>query len=256
MNNSNAVVLPPSALSDVASPDVSNKYTFIPTMRVVNVLHNEGWSIVKTAAKKPRTADPAYTQHLIEFEHSELKSVSDDTNLRILLKNSHNGMSSFQFLLGLYRIVCSNGLVVSKGTAQSYSVRHVGYTDAKVASALKAITTKAPLVSNQIEAMQNTAIDNAIAWHYAGTVLHDLDIQVNQYNINQLTKENHRAADNAPNVWTLYNRVQERILKGKAYVNTDSIGGMRKLRAIKSIDRQISVNQRLWELAVSYTQTP
>jgi hypothetical protein len=254
MNNSNAVELPLAALAEAPEEGLSNRYAFIPTMRVINVLQNEGWSIVKAAAKRSRTTNPNFTQHLIEFEHTELKSVSNDTNLRILLKNSHNGMSSFQFLLGLYRIVCSNGLVVSKGTAQSYSVRHVGYTDGKVAAALRAITAKAPMVSNQIESMQNTTADDAIAWHYAATVLHDLDIQVNQYNINQLTNENHRAADNVPNVWTLYNRVQERILKGKVYVNTDSIGGMRKLRAIKSIDRQIAVNQRLWDLAVNYTQ--
>ena len=43
-----------------------------------------------------------------------------------LFLNSHDGTSAYQLRLGLYRTVCTNGLVVSAGTFPILSVAHRG----------------------------------------------------------------------------------------------------------------------------------
>ena len=37
----------------------------------------------------------------------------DDAYPRIIMTNSHDGFNAFQFKVGIYRLVCSNGLVVA-----------------------------------------------------------------------------------------------------------------------------------------------
>ena len=51
-----------------------------------------------------------------------------DTYPRIIMTNSHDGYNSFKFMLGLFRLVCSNGLVVCDNQMVNMSIRHINYT--------------------------------------------------------------------------------------------------------------------------------
>ena len=48
---------------------------------------------------------------------------------QILLTNSHDGKNSFQFQAGLYRLICSNGLVIADTQFEAVKIRHMGILD-------------------------------------------------------------------------------------------------------------------------------
>jgi hypothetical protein len=50
----------------------------------------------------------------------------------LFLTNSHDGFNSFQFRVGIYRLVCSNGLVVADEEFSAFRIRHKGYTFAEL----------------------------------------------------------------------------------------------------------------------------
>jgi hypothetical protein len=41
--------------------------------------------------------------------------------------NSHDKSSAYQLHCGLFRLVCTNGMVVSDGTFQRISIKHSGF---------------------------------------------------------------------------------------------------------------------------------
>ena len=59
-----------------------------------------------------------------------LLMVSDGDTVfpQILMTNSHDGKNSFQFQAGLYRLVCSNGLVIADAQFEDVKMRHMGYS--------------------------------------------------------------------------------------------------------------------------------
>src|SRR3546814_18445609 len=65
-----------------------------------------------------------YTKHMIRLRHASQINARGEAN-EIILLNSHDGTSSYQMLAGMFRFVCSNGLVCGD-TVADVSVPHKG----------------------------------------------------------------------------------------------------------------------------------
>ena len=105
----------PSIFAELPSPFVSEIYQFIRTSDVLETLMDLGWNtrqMTEVRARKPHTK--GFQKHLIRLTNPELsvgKSVGEEIP-ELILTNSHNGKNSFSFKLGIYSLVCSNGLVI------------------------------------------------------------------------------------------------------------------------------------------------
>jgi len=53
-------------------------------------------------------------------------SARESTVPEIVLQNAHDGTSAYKLSLGLYRVVCTNGLVVKSAGIEDIRVRHSG----------------------------------------------------------------------------------------------------------------------------------
>jgi hypothetical protein len=109
----------PSVFATSASPKLSEKYVFVPTEQIVEYFDREGWEISNVA----QTGRGIHATHQIKFRNGELPSVGD-TLVEAIVRNSHNGMSTFSVSAGLHRLVCSNGLTVPTSVADKFNVRH------------------------------------------------------------------------------------------------------------------------------------
>ena len=95
--------------------------------------------------------DVLHAGHIELFKYA--RSVGDcvggkdgDTVMpRILMTNSHDGKNSFQFQAGLYRLVCSNGLVIADAEFANMKIRHMGYDLAELKTVIQEIVEKLPL---------------------------------------------------------------------------------------------------------------
>ena len=131
----NNVVVEPSNFASVVqtahAEDVSEKYRFIPTFEVLNVLEKEGWKPANI--REARVLDSnnnGFQKHIVRLRNPDVKIENKDNLFpEIILTNSHNGLSSFQIMAGIFRLVCSNGLCVADSMFETTKIRHQGYTD-------------------------------------------------------------------------------------------------------------------------------
>ncbi len=108
---------------------LSKHYSFVPTMNVVNDLRALGYEVVdakQVSARKKSTK--GYQKHMITLEHPKYKVEGSKEYPQILLTNSHDGGNAFTLSAGIFRLVCSNGLVIKTEDYGSARLVHKGYS--------------------------------------------------------------------------------------------------------------------------------
>ena len=95
---------------------VTESYVHISTEKVIDDLEKLGWLPVEGSQRKNRGKNTIFSKHMIQFQNPDIMvkgADGDNAFPRILVTNSHDGMNSFQFRVGIFRLVCSNGLVIA-----------------------------------------------------------------------------------------------------------------------------------------------
>ena len=118
-----------SIFAKKGSDTTSEKYSHIPTFKVIEDMSKLGWNVVDAKEVKARKG-AGYQKHLVVFRHSDLVIEGKDGDTvfpQILLTNSSDGKNSFTFKAGIFRLVCENGLVISTQDFADLKIRHFGY---------------------------------------------------------------------------------------------------------------------------------
>src|SRR5262249_39656086 len=122
----------PSIFASTPWHHMSDGYRFVPTIEVVDLLRGRGFQPVRAQQSRSRIEGKgAFTKHLIRFRHDSLidaPRVGEEIP-ELVLVNSHDGTSSYQLMAGIFRLVCSNGLVVQSTDFGSIRVHHSGGKD-------------------------------------------------------------------------------------------------------------------------------
>lgn len=236
----------------------SDKYTFIPTNKIVEDLKEAEWYPVHAETVRSRKQSIEHAKHLLRFRAKDNLSVKHDKTgdviiPELVLTNSHDGKNAFRAHVGIFRMICSNGLIVSDGVSggyQSMRVTHKGYDENTVlqminhtidgfSAVLKNIEVyrKTKLSTDQQIEMAEKAID--IRWEY--DYIRPDGIQPNQFVIPK------RDEDAEKDLWTTYNVIQENMFRGGvAAINTD--GRRITTRPIKNIRENLRFNKAMWDL--------
>lgn len=102
----------PSIFADCRADWTSDRYEFISTSECLDGLKEAGFLPVMASQSRTRLADKiGYTKHMIRLRHRSLQEVGGMVP-EIVLTNAHDGNSSYQLRAGIYRFVCSNGLII------------------------------------------------------------------------------------------------------------------------------------------------
>ena len=247
----------PNIFTSGRSSSRSEKYVHIPTSRIIQDIMDMGWQAVDGKMVKSKSKEAGlYKKHLIQFEHPSF--TTPDHNVRLLLTNSHDGSSNFKLDIGVFRLVCSNGLVVKSEDYGSIIIRHMGYTTEDVINAVNVMIVRAPQIMNSIEVMRSIKLTDEQMMEFAlksacirfDTKEEEVEQLKKHLDITQLLGIT-RPEDSGEDLWTVYNRVQEKVINGDFNYTNDK-GKVRKAREIKNIDRDMVINQSMWELASSY----
>ncbi len=237
----------PSIFAQKGRDDTSCKYGFIPTLSVIQGLEKEGFYPVKAAQQGK--AD--YAKHMIRFrhhsyDHNNQLFLNDAIFPEIILVNSHDRSSSYQLRAGIYRLVCSNGLVA--GTDMFLrKVRHSGQVIEKVVGAANDLLEVFPLSITKVEEWKEIDLNPEMKKVFAETAIglkwdtDNIPVKSEQLLIPQ------RRADTNNDLWTTYNVIQENMIKGGIrYRNPE--GEKNKTRAVNSIAENVRLNTALWSL--------
>lgn len=198
----------PSIFAQAKHESRSERYTYIPTIDVLQGLRKEGFSPFMVC--QTRTRDDAkreHTKHMIRLRHASQINASEANE--VVLLNSHDGTSAYQMLSGVYRFVCSNGMVCGE-TQSDIRVRHTGNIVDNVIEGAFRVLEGFELVDQQKDGMKALTLNAGEQGAFARAALalkYDTDIAPPPVTETQLLQAN-RSADRAGDLWTTFNRVQ------------------------------------------------
>ena len=248
------------------NPKVSDRYVHANTITVINDLEKLGWRPVQAKqCRMKRNSSGVRSFHMIALQNPNVKiekvnedgTKTIDTYPRIILTNSHDGFNSFKFMVGLFRLVCSNGLVVADNEMVNMSIRHINYSFEELRRVVAEAIKQVPDIVCKMNTMKNTEVTDEQKRELATEVMRirkgvdeeqkfDIDEDTIMDILNPVRKE-----DDSNDLWTVFNICQEKLIKGGFSANGKN-NKVRKQRGITSIKKDIDYNQRLWTVAMRY----
>ena len=225
----------PSVFNTKKAQKLSDRYTVVPTIDVVNQFMNAGWEV----ASAKQVGQGVYGKHSVRLRNSELPQVGDSL-LEAIITNSHDGRTKLPVGAGLYRLVCSNGLVVPMQELVN----------------INQITEKfieiSPMIERSVNRMMDVKMDTEKKIDFATKALgirwkntEDISTLTLETIINPL-----RDGDTESNLWSTFNVVQEKLIRG-GFVKEQG-RNVRTVKPITSLNMDTMINQKLWELAETF----
>jgi hypothetical protein len=244
--------LVPSAFADQPFHAMSTRYAFVPTTRVISALRQEGFEPIEAKQSTARLAGKVgFTKHLIKFTRSDMQIAKvGDSIPQVCLVNSHDGSSIYSLMAGLWRLACSNGLMVSEGSYNSVSVRHSGDIVGEVIDGSFKVIESAAQAGERAAEWKGITLDRSEATAFAeaalklrwdGTETHHAPITADRL------LQVRRPEDQGQDLWTAFNRVQEHLVKGGNRGRT-ATGRRHTTRPVNAIGDNVKLNRALWTL--------
>ena len=236
----------PSVFTEAKASHLTDKYIQTPTSRVVEDLMNLGWQVTKAQEVRSKKYK-GFQKHIVVFRNPDIMikgKDGDDAFPQILLTNSHDGKCAFNFRVGIYRLVCSNGLVIADAEFSDVSLRHVNYTFESLQAKVADLISKLPGLVQKINLFKSTTLTEDQMRDFA-TRAAALRTKAH-VDVDELLTST-RSQDEGSDLWVIFNRIEEKLVNGGYAYNRG-----RKARSIKSFQKDVELNEKLWELAESY----
>jgi hypothetical protein len=205
----------PSIFAEAPHESRSQRYVYIPTATVLAELRREGFQpfmVTQTRARHEDRRD--FTKHMIRLRHASQINDRGVAN-EIILLNSHDGTSSYQMLAGMFRFVCSNGLVCGD-TVADVRVPHKGDVAGSVIEGAYQVLHGFDRALESREFMQSITLDEGEAKAFARAALSlkyddpDKPAPITESQILMPRRFDDRRQD----LWSVFNRTQENLTKG------------------------------------------
>lgn len=266
-----AKVCPYAMMESPSNPNLSDQYIFLSTKQIIDDLNELGWFVVKASQrvrKSKEGEETKFSKHMVVFENPSITvegaNPSDVLFPQLIIFNSHDGHSSLQARGGIYRMICENGMVVPENEILSKKLLHKGYSKEQLKELIEVFIKTLPEQIGQINDMtkkeltleekQDLALKALLvrAGIDPASEKGEAAAQSKTYNnsdtlLEIITPE--RKEDQRDDLWTVFNVIQEHIVNGgfKAALGGEKV---RKVRPIKSFEKDFSVNEKLFDLAV------
>ena len=272
----------PSIFSTKPSPEVSSKYSHIPTDKLIDDMELLGWSPVDAKEVKARTnSTRGYQKHLVVFRNPDIvinhnvngitkdstsptgwrnsngtfakKNSVDTVFPQILLTNSHDGKNAFTFTAGLFRMICENGLVISTNEFEKVSIRHMGYDFDELQKQVTEMVEKLPLTVESMNKMIDTQMTQNLIVKFAKDML---AVRFPEDELKRITIDMDefitpvRPEDKNKDLWSVFNVIQEKIIEGDFDYTIGS--KHRKARQIKNFKQDMDLNSKMFDVALEY----
>lgn len=242
----------PTIFAKGGMPGVSEKYGFVNTKTVIDAMRDTGFEIVEVRQSQRR--DPGrmpFTKHMLKFRPAGLigKVKRGDVVPQVMMLNSHDRSSGFHLYAAMYRLVCDNGMIVSDGAEVTpikvhHTIRMVENVIDRSLELIKCIDGVYRLRGDMLKTELTPKTALAFAKHAVtfrpprAAVLAPETLLVPR-----------RKEDEAFDLWHVFNRVQENMLRGGNETVAED-GRVVMTRGIGRIERDVEVNTKLWSLAV------
>ena len=237
----------PSVFATSPSPKMSQKYTFVPTIEIVENFDREGWKVY--SAKQVGSGQ--YAQHELRLRNGGLPNVGDSL-IEAVIRNSHNGLSAFSVSSGLHRLVCSNGLTVPTSVADSISVKHMKFDMGMVREITDQFAERLPVIQRSVGKMETTFLEEEklVDFVNKSALIRWEKGSLPKINVEDFLRPE-RDGDVGNSVWKTFNVIQEKFVRGGLKYQSKK-GRFTSMKELKNFQNINKINTNLWELAESY----
>lgn len=244
---------------------VSEKYTVANTYTVIQDMEKLGWKVVRAAQRRAtKKSSGRFSYHMVALQNPDInitKQVDGGEETvecfpQIILTNSHDGLSCFQFRVGLYRCICSNGLVISDAKLSEFKIRHIYYSFENLRAVVGRILEALPSKVERMSQMSNVLLSEDQKLDFAKKALSirkgvkEEELQADEETYKDLLTPV-RKEDEGSSLWNVYNVLQEKIVKG-GYTTAEEGKKARKVRKVTSFIKELDFSRRIDEVAQSY----
>jgi hypothetical protein len=241
----------PAVFAEHAAGITGPRYVFISTRDIVMALMDAGFEptdVQQTRSRAP--GNDGYARHMLHFKPVVQALSLDDVLGEIVLINSHDGRSAYQLRAGLFRPVCTNGMLTAMGDVGFVHVSHRGNVVANVVDAAQKITRDLAQIGEAVAQMRTTTLTQGQQLDFAREALALRFAGLGTAPVAPLQLlERRRMADVGDDVWRTFNTVQEHVLRGGLPGRT-ARGRVMHTRGIRAIRENVRLNTGLWDLAL------
>ena len=208
-----------------------------------------------------------FQKHMIRLsmaDHVKMMNVGD-SRIEMSLTNSHDRSSAFQLHAGLFRLVCSNGLVICDSDMGRVSTKHIGGRADDVIEASYQILDNVKMIGDKVDLFQsvNLSYDEQMALASAAAVTkygEASPVSAGRLLAPRRAEEAQSPGERAMgsfghglipkgDLWTTFNVLQENLTKGGQTHYSQNRRRL-KTRPVEAIDANTKINKALWMLAV------
>jgi len=255
----------PAVFTNQPHPKVSDKYSFLPTHRIIDDMEKLGWSV--SSAKMAKTSNvnqKMYGKHLIQFFNPDIAIKDEQGNVeaypQILIVNNHRGYGKLRFELGVFRMVCENGLVVKEEGRDfsGFTLRHMGYSFGELKDLVNQAVEALPKVVAKINQFTERIMTKEEQKAFATRAL---EIRFGEETVSRVTDAQIqemlnpiRSEDKGDDLYKVFNRVQEAVIRGGFNIAGQTKSGTKKVRRISNMLKDLDVNGQLWVLAEEFAE--
>ncbi|HDT0721954.1 TPA: DUF945 domain-containing protein [Proteus mirabilis] len=233
----------PSVFSEEKHESRSERYTYISTITLLDSLQKEGFYPFFACQTRVRDSSrKMHTKHMLRLRRYD--QITGVQVPEIILLNSHDGSSSYQMLPGLFRAVCQNGLVCGD-TFGEVRVPHKGDVVGKVIEGAYEVLETFDSVAEKREQMQSLLLPPPAQQALAHVALTYRFGEGHQPITKKQVLQPRRWEDKKDDLWTVYQRLQENLIKG-GLSGWNAKGKRTRTRSVNGIDGDIKLNKALW----------
>jgi len=248
----------PAIYSNSPISSASDRYSFIPTYKVVSSLQKLGWYPTAAKMNKSKTS-LQYGQHMIRFANKSMNEslLYGDSMPEIIFVNSHDRTKRAFFGLGVFRAFCTNGMVVFDNTMphSSFIQKHMNIDFSDIQNIVKEVVKQFAVLATKIndyKTIELTEVQKNKFAYVARNTHWGKDSVIDP----KLLLDVRRLEDNGNSLWQVFNRIQENIIKGGLHYEapSDTTGKIRRrsTRTIKNVSRDLKINSELWMIMSAF----
>lgn len=241
------------ALPDAPSPELSDKYMFIDSRKVVEDMRDLGLEVANVRRPNFRTKSGAFGVHELDFRRAQDLHTDQPLELipRVLFINSYDGSRKAQLMTGMFRVICSNGLVAGT-TLEASKFLHVGDYTEELLGYIRESARQATRLFDRVERFRTITLDKTEALELSTRAI-QLRYPENAPVSPEVALLPRRYGDMKMDLFTVWNVLQENLMKGGVPMRQAN-GRVRLVPPVQQILTSNKLNAELWDLMEEFAE--